>query len=136
MRGDPRSQVQGLYLIFVGFRWFGMGSMRFGMVSRRFGIVFRRKTDIPVSIMGPMGLGPMGNKNFAWLWTGAFGANPFSEMCLGPLVPNKSFGSPVQAPLLGESIFRIPTLTFQVFFGLCRLPYRGKPFSESLKIRN
>ena len=59
--------------------------------------------------MGPMGPGPMG---------------------LGPM-GHKSFGSPVQAPLPGESIFRIPILGIRVLFGLCRLPYRGNPFSES-----
>ena len=49
--------------------------------------------------------------------------NPNSEI--------SSFLLPVQAPLPGESIFRIPILKIQAFWGLCRLPYRGNPFSES-----
>ena len=45
------------------------------------------------------------------------------------LVPNKSFGSPVQAPLPGESIFRIPTLD-NPFLGRVEADFVWRPEAD------
>ena len=48
---------------------------------------------------------PGGGDGFQWSNLCVFGSR---IVIIGSLAPNKSFGSPVQAPLPGEPIFRIP----------------------------